>query len=84
MPKPPMQLRSIATEQKMLDAAEELLHNGNAYQVTVQNVVQLAGATVGSFYARFGSLEGLFEALHNRYLTSMYESKILEALGQSI
>jgi AcrR family transcriptional regulator len=84
MPKPPIQLRSIATEQKMLDAAEELLHNGNAYQVTVQNVVQLAGATVGSFYARFGSLEGLFEALHNRYLTSMYESKILEALGQSI
>lgn len=54
-------MRSIATEQKMLDAAEELLHNGNAHQVTVQNVVQAAGATVGSFYARFGSLEGLLK-----------------------
>jgi hypothetical protein len=33
----------------MLDAAEELLHNGNAEQVTVESVVRLSGATVGSF-----------------------------------
>jgi AcrR family transcriptional regulator len=84
MPSPPKQARSIATEQKMLDAAEELLHNGDAQHVTVENVVRLAGSTVGSFYARFGSVEGLFEALHQRYLTSLYESKILEALNQSI
>ena len=77
-------MRSIATEQKMLDAAEELLSNGDAQHVTVENVVRLAGATVGSFYARFGNVEGLFEALHQRYLTSMYESKIVEALNQSI
>lgn len=77
-------MRSIATEQKMLDAAEELLSNGDAQHVTVENVVRLAGATVGSFYARFGNVEGLFEALHKRYLTSMYESKIVEALNQSI
>ena len=77
-------MRSIATEQKMLDAAEELLHNGDGQHVTVENVVRLAGATVGSFYARFGNVEGLFEALHQRYLTSMYESKIVEALNQSI
>jgi AcrR family transcriptional regulator len=68
----------------MLDAAEELLHNGNAEQVTVESVVHLSGATVGSFYARFGNVEGLFEALHQRYLTSLYESKIFEALNQSI
>ena len=68
----------------MLDAAEELLHNGDGQHVTVENVVRLAGATVGSFYARFGNVEGLFEALHKRYLTSMYESKIVEALNQSI
>lgn len=68
----------------MLDAAEQLLHNGNAEQVTVESVVRLSGATVGSFYARFGNVEGLFEALHQRYLTSLYESKIFEALNQSI
>jgi len=66
----------------MLDAAEQLLHNGNAEQVTVESVVRLSGATVGSFYARFGNVEGLFEALHQRYLTSLYESKIFEALNQ--
>ena len=84
MPNPPKQLRSIATEQNMLDAAEELLRNGDAQNVTVENVVRDAGATVGSFYARFGSVEGLFEALHTRYLTSLYESKIIEALNQSM
>jgi AcrR family transcriptional regulator len=68
----------------MLDAAEELLRNGDAQNVTVENVVRDAGATVGSFYARFGSVEGLFEALHTRYLTSLYESKIIEALNQSM
>jgi AcrR family transcriptional regulator len=84
MATPPKQARSIATEQKMLDAAEELLHNGDGQHVTVENVVRLSGSTVGSFYARFGNVEGLFEALHQRYLTSMYESKIIEALNQSI
>lgn len=84
MPTPPKQQRSIATEQKMLDAAEELLQNGDAQHVTVENVVRESGATVGSFYARFGSVEGLFEALHSRYLTSMYESKILEAVNGSL
>ncbi|MFN5839839.1 MAG: TetR/AcrR family transcriptional regulator [Acidimicrobiaceae bacterium] len=84
MPNPPKQLRSITTEQNMLDAAEELLRNGDAQNVTVENVVRDAGATVGSFYARFGSVEGLFEALHTRYLTSLYESKIIEALNQSM
>lgn len=67
----------------MLDAAEELLHNGDDKNVTVENVVRLSGATVGSFYARFGNVEGLFDALHKRYLDSIFESKILEALNES-
>lgn len=75
----PKQARSIATEQKMLDAAESLLHQGDARQVTVENVVNLSGATVGSFYARFGSIDGLFDALHQRYVDSIYQSKLLEA-----
>lgn len=68
----------------MLDAAEELLQNGDAQHVTVENVVRLSGATVGSFYARFGNVKGLFDALHKRYLESIFESKILEALNRSI
>jgi len=84
MRKPPKQERSIATEQRMLDAAEELLDNGNAKNVTVENVLRLSGATVGSFYARFGSVEGLFNALHERYLDSIQKSKNLEELKQGI
>ena len=84
MATPPKQARSIATEQKMLDAAESLLHQGDARQVTVENVVSLSGATVGSFYARFGSIEGLFDALHQRYKDSIYQSKLLEALNRGM
>ena len=79
MATPPQQARSIATEQKMLDAAEELLKGGDSRQVTLENVVKLSGASVGSFYARFGSVEGLFEALRNRYREAVYQTAILEA-----
>lgn len=84
MATPPKQARSIATEQKMLAAAEELLQNGDPQHVTVENVVRLSGSTVGSFYARFGNIEGLFEALHKRYLDSIFESKIVDAMSRSI
>ena len=84
MATPPKQARSLATEQKMLDAAESLLRQGDARQVTVENVVSLSGATVGSFYARFGSIEGLFDALHQRYKDSIYQSKLLEALNRGM
>ena len=84
MASPPKQARSLATEQKMLDAAEELLDHGDARQVTVENVVSLSGATVGSFYARFGSIEGLFDALHQRYVDNIYQSKLLEALNRGM
>jgi len=84
MATPPKQARSIATEQKMLAAAEELLQNGDPQHVTVENVVRLSGSTVGSFYARFGNIEGLFEALHKRYLDSIFESKIIDAMSRSI
>ena len=63
MANPPQQARSIATEQKMLDAAETLLKGGDSRLVTLENVVKLSGASPGSFYARFGCVEGLFEAL---------------------
>jgi AcrR family transcriptional regulator len=79
MATPPQQARSIATEQKMLDAAEELLMSGDARAVTLESVVKLSGTSVGSFYARFGSVEGLFEALRDRYRNVKYQSAILEA-----
>jgi chromosome segregation ATPase len=84
MATPPKQARSLATEQKMLDAAEELLSAGDARQVTIEKVIALSGATSGSFYARFGSVEGLFDALHQRYVDTIYQSTLLEALNSGI
>jgi len=80
----PKQARSIATEQSMLDAAEELLIGGDSRQVTVENVTKLSGAKVSSFYARFGSIEGLFEALRDRYRNVKYQTAILEAYEKAL
>jgi len=68
----------------MLDAAEELLKGGDSRQVTLENVVKLSGAMVGSFYARFGSVEGLFDALRNRYRNAEYQTAILEAYEKAL
>jgi AcrR family transcriptional regulator len=84
MANPPQQARSIATEQKMLDAAEELLKGGDSRQVTLENVVKLSGASVGSFYARFGSVEGLFEALKKRYRDAIYQTTIIQGLEKAL
>jgi len=65
----------------MLDAAEELLQAGDARKVTLENVVNLSGASMGSFYARFGSVEGLFEALHRRYLDSIYGEDLISEMN---
>lgn len=84
MATPPKQARSIATEQRMLDAAEELLKGGDSRQVTVENVTKLSGAKVSSFYARFGNVEGLFQALRDRYRDVVYQTAILEAYEKAL
>lgn len=84
MATPPQQARSIATEQKMLDAAEELLKTGDARSVTLENVVRLSGTSVGAFYSRFESVEGLFDALRNRYRDVVYEATILEGYEKAL
>jgi AcrR family transcriptional regulator len=78
MATPPKQARSIATEQKMLDAAEELIRGGDSRQVTVENVTKLSGTKVSSFYARFGSIEGLFDAIQKRHRDAFNETTILQ------
>lgn len=84
MATPPRQTRSIATEQKMLDAAEELLRTGDARNVTLENVVKLSGTSVGAFYSRFESVEGLFVTLRNRYRDAVYETSILEGYEKAL
>ena len=52
----------------MLDAAEELFREGGSDALTVEAVIERAGTSTGSFYARFGNRRGLFVAMHERFL----------------
>jgi len=65
---PPQQKRSIESMRRMLDAAEELLREGGPDALTVEAVIERADTSTGSFYARFGNRDGLFTAMHERFL----------------
>lgn len=70
----------------MLVAAEELLRLGGADALTVESVIERAGTSTGSFYARFGNRRGLFVAMHERFLETLqatWRQTATDALAQS-
>lgn len=69
----------------MLDAAEELFREGGGDALTVEAVIERAGTSTGSFYARFGNRRGLFVAMHERFLETFgaeVQAAVFEALDQ--
>ena len=67
---------------RMLDAAEQLLQTGGPHTLTVDAVIALAGTSTGSFYARFGNREGLFAAMHERFLSG-FGSEVAAVLAEA-
>lgn len=65
--KPPVQARSRATLERILDATEILAQHRWFHVLTVDDIVRAAGVSVGSFYARFPHKEALLSALQQRY-----------------
>ena len=61
--RPPQQQRSQQTLQNILEATESLLQQQPLEKVTVRQIVEAAGVSTGSFYARFDGKEALIEAL---------------------
>lgn len=57
--RPPRQRRSQETLKRIIAALAELLDEQTFEEVSVQQIVERAGASVGSFYARVGSKEAL-------------------------
>lgn len=53
---------------RMLDAAEALLAESGPDGLTVDAVIERAGTSTGSFYARFGDRSGLLVAVQERLL----------------
>ncbi len=66
--RPPRQKRSRQTLSRLLGAAEELLRDRPFDQLPIASLLDRAGISVGSFYARFESKEALLPFLRTRYL----------------
>ena len=63
---PPVQGRSQKTFFRFLDAAEGLLSNRHWHEVSIQEIVKKAEASVGSFYNRFSDKTALLHCLDDR------------------
>jgi AcrR family transcriptional regulator len=53
---------------RMLDAGEELYLQGGSNQLKLNLIIEKSGSSTGSFYARFGDMQGYLDALHERAL----------------
>jgi AcrR family transcriptional regulator len=65
--RPPRQRRSHESLERILDAAESLIRERGFDNMTIADVVQGSGSSVGSIYARFNNKVGLLEAVQVRY-----------------
>ena len=63
----PKQLRGQRTRDRILDAAENLLHGKSFGEITVADLVEEASASIGSFYHLFATKEALLAPLYARY-----------------
>jgi len=70
---PPQQTRSQDTLNRIAAAALELIAEGGVDSATVAAIVDRAGASVGSFYARFPAKEDLIRYLQDRVWTEAGE-----------
>ncbi len=77
----PQQARSRETMTQILDAAAQILESKTFEELTLAEVVQQAGTSVGAFYGRFKDKEGLLHALDERFFEE-FEAGIRALLTQ--
>lgn len=79
----PQQERSRKTLERLVDAAREIIEEQGVQGATVSAVVERAGSSVGSFYARFDGKDDLLRYLEERVwreaLTRWQEARSAEA-----
>ena len=66
--RPPQQVRSHETLNRILDAAEALVGEKGFEDAPVSEIVRRASSSVGAFYARFEDKHGLLRALSGRFV----------------
>src|SRR5262245_57774366 len=62
----PQQRRSLQTQERLLKSMESLLHEREADQISVEDIVERADVSVGAFYKRFSSKSDLLPLLYDR------------------
>jgi AcrR family transcriptional regulator len=67
----PKQARSSATQERLLDAAEALIHEKGLADASIPEIVRRAGSSVGGFYARFPDKDALLRALEDRFFQEL-------------
>ena len=65
--RPPKQRRSQESLERILDATERLIREHGFEQMTIAEVVELSGSSVGSLYARFRDKLALLHAVQVRF-----------------
>ena len=68
---PPKQTRSRRTLERIVQASLDILEREGPDGLTVQAIVERAGSSVGSFYARFGGKDDLLEYVGDRVWRSL-------------
>ncbi|HSM35613.1 MAG TPA: helix-turn-helix domain-containing protein [Longimicrobiales bacterium] len=71
--RPPRQARSQKSLDRILGAAERIAGERGLEAVTVQEVIQRSGVSVGSFYARFEGRDALLHHMQHRFWTDAEE-----------
>jgi AcrR family transcriptional regulator len=69
--RPPLQARSIASYERLLEAARATLDEKSFDEATVAEIAERAGLTVGAFYARFADKEALLGHLEQLLFDDM-------------
>lgn len=72
----PKQHRGEVTADLLLDAALRLFAEQGEQGLTVNAVTKASGVSLGSLYHHFGSLDGLFDALTERWLSRLLSELI--------
>jgi AcrR family transcriptional regulator len=70
--RPPQQLRSRETLDRILDAAEQVLEQKTFNEATLAEIMERAGVTVGAFYRRFADKDALLHHLDERFFTELH------------
>src|SRR5881227_870255 len=72
--RPPLQNRSRASLERVLEAGQQLLEEEGWEGFTVQEVSRRAGVSIGSIYARAPSKDALILAVYDRAMSAIAEA----------